>query len=145
MLKCAWYGWRSVSSSDDGFFRNVTPRSCGPAVTGMRTFRCASTCLDGPLPLRGGGFTVNELHALAVEQHLQLVRLAQALDVLVAVARQPDLDVVLAVLRERVADQRAAARAERQPVDVLLLREVRPDAERVAAGRPARAARPPAG
>ena len=26
MLKCAWYGWRSVSSSDDGFFRNVTPQ-----------------------------------------------------------------------------------------------------------------------
>ena len=23
MLKCAWYGWRAVSSSDDGFFRNV--------------------------------------------------------------------------------------------------------------------------
>ena len=33
MLKWAWYGWRSVSSSDDGFFRNVTPSSCGPAVT----------------------------------------------------------------------------------------------------------------
>ena len=49
----------------------------------------------------------------------------QPFDVLVAVARQPDLDLVLAVQRERVADQRAAARAERQPVDVLLLREVR--------------------
>ena len=75
----------------------------------------------------GGGLTVNERHALAVEQHLQLVRLAQALDVLVAVARQADLDLVLAVLREGVADQRAAARAERQPLDVLLLRDVRPE------------------
>ena len=82
---------------------------------------------------------MNDCHPLAVEQHLQLVRLAQALDVLVAVARQPDLDLVLAVLREGVRDERAAARAERQPLDVLLLREVRPDADRVAAGRPAAA------
>ena len=45
-LKCALYGWRVVSSSDDGFFRNVTPRSCGPAFAATRTFRWASTCLE---------------------------------------------------------------------------------------------------
>ena len=74
-----------------------------------------------------GGVDGERLHPLAVQQQFQLVRLAQAFDVLVAVARQPDLDLVLAVLREGVADQRAAARAERQPFDVLLLREVRPE------------------
>ena len=88
---------------------------------------------------------MNDAVLLAVQQHLQLMRLAQALDVLVAVARQPDLDLVLAVLREGVRNQRPAARAERQPLDVLFLGEVRPDADRVAAGRPARAARRPAG
>ena len=66
------------------------------------------------------------------------MRLAQALDVLVAVPRQAKLDLVLAVLREGVRDQRPAARADRQPLDVLLLGEVRPDADRVAAGRSAR-------
>ena len=104
MLKCAWYGWRLVSSSDDGFFTNVTPRSCGPAVTVMRAFRFAST-LSWPSSF-GGRLHGERRHALAVEQHLQLVRLAEALDVLVAVPRQPDLDVVLAVLREGVRDQR---------------------------------------
>ena len=67
------------------------------------------------------------------------MRLAQALDVLVAVPRQSDLDLVLAVLRERVGDQGPAARADRQALDVLLLGDVRPDADRVAAGGPARA------
>ncbi len=68
------------------------------------------------------------------------MRLAQALDVLVAVPRQAELDLVFAVLREGVRDQRPAARAERQALDVFFLGEVRPDADRVAAGRPARAA-----
>ena len=92
------------------------------------------------VPLRPGRRHGERRHPLAVEQHLQLVRLAQALDVLVAVPRQAELDLVLAVLRERVRDQGPAARADRQPLDVLLLGEVRPDADRVAAGRPARAA-----
>ena len=69
----------------------------------------------------------------------------QALDVLVAVARQPDLDLVFAVQRKRVRNDGAAARAERQPVEVLLLRQVRRKHDRVAAGRARRAARPPAG
>ena len=42
MLKWAWYGWRLVSSSEEGSFRNVTPTSCGPAVTRMRAFKYAS-------------------------------------------------------------------------------------------------------
>ncbi len=38
--------------------------------------------------------------ALAVEQNLKLMRFAQALDMLVAVARQADLDLIFAVLQE---------------------------------------------
>ena len=70
----------------------------------------------------------------------RFVRLAQPLDVLVAVAREPDLDVVLAVLREGVRHQHAAARPEGQPLDVPFLRQVRRDPEGVAVreslGRP---------
>ena len=54
------------------------------------------------------------LHALPIQQQLEIVRLAQALDVLVAVARQPNLDLVLAVQRKRVGDHGAAARADRK-------------------------------
>ena len=69
----------------------------------------------------GGGFTVNKLDALAVEQQLHFVRLGQAFDVLVAVAREADLDLVLGVEREGVADGqcrracRAAARRSAPP------------------------------
>ena len=84
------------------------------------------------------------LHPLAVEQHLQLVRFVQPFDLLVAIARQADLDLVLAILREGVGNQRTAARAQRQPFDVLLLRQVRAQTKRVAAGA-ARRTRPRAG
>ena len=66
------------------------------------------------------------------------MRLAQALDLLVAVAPQANLDLVLAVLREDVGTEDAAARADRQPLDVLFLRQIRRDPDRVAAGRSAR-------
>ena len=101
-------------------------RACGPArhrrpaPSGADRASCAWSPAS---PLRR--FHREHLHALAVEQQLDLVRLAQPFDVLVAVARQADLDLVLAVLRERVVDDRAAARADGQAVDVLLLREVR--------------------
>ena len=59
-----------------------------------------------------------QLDALPVQQHFQFVRLRQALDVFVAVAGQADLDLVLAVLREGVTNERAAAGADGQPVGV---------------------------
>ena len=49
----------------------------------------------------------------------------EALDVLVAVAGQPDLDFVLAILRKRVVDERAAPCPDRQALDVLFLRDDR--------------------
>ena len=101
-----------------------SPR-CGPSAS-----RPPSRCTF----VVGGRLDGERRQALAVQQHLQFVRLAEALDLLVAVPRQPDLDVVLAVLREGVRDQDAAARPQGQPVDVSFLRQVRPDAEGVAVG-----------
>ena len=71
------------------------------------------------------GDDVEQPQALAVEQHLDHVGVAQALDVLVPVAGQPHLDLVLAVEGEVVVDDHAAAGAERQPVEVPLLGQVR--------------------
>src|SRR5262249_14376681 len=68
-----------------------------------------------------------------------IVRLAQALDVFVAVAREANLDLIFAVPRERVRDPCPAARPDRQPVYAILLGEVRAYTDRVAArgtGRP---------
>ena len=138
MLKCAWYGWRLVSSSEEGFLQE---RHAEIVRAGRRPDAGLQVRVDRLMVrLRLGGLHGERRLPLAIQQHLQLVRLAQALDMLVAIARQPDLDVVLAVLRERVGNQRPAARPERQPVDVILLREIRPDADRVAAGRSARPA-----
>ncbi len=43
MLKCAWYGCRSVSSSDEGFFGNVAATTCGPAFTAHADVQSWST------------------------------------------------------------------------------------------------------
>ena len=72
-----------------------------------------------------GWFHREQPHALAIQQHLQIVRLGQALDVLVAVSRQPNLDLVFAVQRKGIRDHRTAASADRKAVQVLLLGEVR--------------------
>ena len=73
------------------------------------------------------------LHLFAIQEHHDLVRLAQPLDLFVAVAGEPDLNLILAVARECVLQQCAAARARRQPFDVLFLREVGAKAKGVAA------------
>ena len=78
-----------------------------------------------------------QLHALAIQQQLQFVRLMQALDFLVPIPRQSDLDFVLAVLRKGIGNQCAAAGADRKPFHALLLSEVRPNAKGVAAWRTA--------
>ena len=56
---------------------------------------------------------------------------------LVAVARQPELDLVLGVEREGVGNHGSAARAERELLEVLLLGEVGRKGDGVAARRPA--------
>src|SRR5262249_61713111 len=55
-------------------------------------------------------------------------------DVLVAGPGQPDLHVVFAVLREGVRDQDAAARPQRQPLDVAFLGLIRRGPKGVAVG-----------
>ncbi len=77
-----------------------------------------------------------------VEQQLDLVRLRipQALDVPGIAAREQDLDVVLAVLRERVTSRHPATRADRESRDMVFLRDVGRDANDVALQRRLRAA-----
>ena len=74
------------------------------------------------------------LHLPAIHENHDLVRLAQALDLFVAVARQANLNLILAITRESVVDERTAARAGRQTFNLLFLREVRAKAKRIAAG-----------
>ena len=79
------------------------------------------------------------LDPLPVDQQLQVVRLAQALDVLVAVTREPDRELVDAVCREVPGRKDAAPSADGQTLDVLLLGQIGIRTE----GDPGRLARPP--
>ena len=71
---------------------------CGPAVTGVRT--CSSRSADSCSVALGRRLDGEQRDARAIERDLHLVRLGQAFDVLVAIARQAQLDFVLAVRRE---------------------------------------------
>ena len=73
-----------------------------------------------PIGLHG-----ERLSDASVDTELDLLRLGESFDVLVAIASQTYLKLVDRVLRERVSEDRAAASAERQPLEVILLREVR--------------------
>ena len=81
-----------------------------------------------------GRFDRGDGDAGAVEEDLDLVGAAEALDLLVAVALEADLHLVLTLLRKQVGDQNPAAGAEGQAGHVVLLRDVGPDAERVSGG-----------
>ena len=82
-------------------------------------------------------FHREQLDALLVQQQLEIVSFAEALDELVAVPRQSNLDLILSVQRKRVTDHGAAARADRKAVEVLLLGEVRLGPDGFAARRTA--------
>ena len=80
-----------------------------------------------------GGVVVDDLlnregrHQLAVHQHDHFVLaapLTQSTDVPVQIAREPHLNLVLAIPRERVRDRHSAARAKRKPGDVRFLRAI---------------------
>ena len=64
-------------------------------------------------------------HALAVDADFELVRILQTRQVADDVLQQKNAEVVFAVQRKVVVDQNAAARAQRQSLDVLLLVEIR--------------------
>ena len=88
--------------------------------------------VDQLIVLVPGGWRHGEgLDLLAIQEEFELVRFVQALDLLVAIARQPDLYFVLRILGKEVRNQRASTRSQRQPFHVFLLREVRPNPERV--------------
>ena len=75
--------------------------------------------VSGPLNREG-------CHRLPIDEQNQLVRtrFSQARDIPAQIARKPDLDVVVAVLRERVGHRRAAARADRQTGHMIFLRQI---------------------
>jgi hypothetical protein len=70
------------------------------------------------------GFHQKRLGLGPVDAEFNLLRLGQPFDVLVAVASEADLELVDGVLREGVSECRTTASAERQPLEVILLREV---------------------
>ena len=74
---------------------------------------------------------LHQERAFAVDGDLELMRVLEPGHVADDVAEQKDVEVVLGVLREVVAEQHAAATAKRQPFDVILLRIVRRNAERI--------------
>ena len=68
--------------------------------------------------LERGRLHGERLHARAIEEQLYFLGLAQPLDMLVPIPRQSNGDLVLAVNRERVTNQRTAACAEREAFDM---------------------------
>jgi hypothetical protein len=75
-----------------------------------------------PISLRGAH--LKSSGGVTIEQDFEFVGFVQAFDHLVAVARQADLDLILAVSGERVSDERSTARAEWKICNGLFLREV---------------------
>src|SRR6185503_2730614 len=72
-----------------------------------------------------------------VEQQLDLMglRILQPVDIPGITTREVDLDVVLAVLRERIRNEHPAARADRESIYIPLLRDIGRDANDVALKR----------
>ena len=81
----------------------------------------------------GGRLDGEQASALAIQHQFDFVAFRQAFDMLVAVAREAHLNFVLGVEREGVANGESAARAERELVEMLLLREVGRKGDGVAA------------
>ena len=68
---------------------------------------------------------LRQKHALAVDADFELVRIFQARQVADDVLQQKDAEIVFAIQRKIVVDQNAAARAQRQALDVMFLVEIR--------------------
>jgi hypothetical protein len=81
-----------------------------------------------------------DLNPFPIQEQLDLVRLAQPFDILVAIPGQTNLELVLAVHREGVGEDRAAASADGEAVQVTFLGQVGRDPDRVAARRSSRPA-----
>ena len=120
-------GWSTASDSDIVRATNVAAIVCGPAVTRHADVLEPAVDLgdgrglaqvDG-LDVLGPADLVLE-HLLAVDREDQPVPILEAFDV--AGAREPaEIDLVLAVGREEMLDEHAAARAERHAGHVVVL------------------------
>jgi hypothetical protein len=84
---------------------------------------------------RSGRLYGYESNAFAIEQHLDVVSAGDALDVFVAIALQPNRDVVFGILRERVFHDHATVGTEGLIFELLLLSEIGGQRLQVAAGR----------
>src|SRR5262245_51769288 len=80
-----------------------------------------SQCEIGVAPERG------KMNALAVDEDFELVRGLQTADRLDVAAKQLDLKLILAVEGESVSNEHATDGAEREPFDLLVLRQVLTD------------------
>ena len=61
---------------------------------------------------------------IPIEKDFDLVRSMKTLDVLVSVTSQEDADIVIAIPREQVGNQRTTSSAQRKAFDMVLLRDV---------------------
>ncbi len=99
MLKCAMYGCRPLSSTEDAFFGSVADDHMR---TGLHRETEAQVLIDAGMVVAGARRPHgHEAHALAVQHHLDVVGPGDALDMFVAVALQANGDVIVGVLRER--------------------------------------------
>ena len=131
-LPCRFEQRRAILDECDGDL--VRPSTHGDARFQILVQNCG---------VGAGGLLDREVRdRLPVDEHHQLVRtrLSQPADVSFQIAHEPDLDLVLAVLNERVGHRRAAARAQGQAGQMIFLREVGRQANDVALERRLRAA-----
>jgi hypothetical protein len=81
--------------------------------------------LSTPGRIRDLAIPVKQVDALAVDRDLELLAVDPAEHGLEVAGHALDVERVLAIGRELVRDQDAAAGAERQPLDVMVLRRIR--------------------
>ena len=123
-------GCSGSSDCAEFFRRNVTPTSCGPALTGtrVRSRRSSVSFVSAQVRVRQLVVFVaadrRQEHALAVDADLELVRPLEPRHVADDVLQEDDVEFVGRVEREVVPDEHAAARAERQAFDVIALRAI---------------------
>ena len=103
---------------------NVTPTVCRPALTEIHSeFAPAWTAV----PRDSSRIPVEPVHQLAVHRDLELLAgdfAEGAAAAHVALVDREHLEDVVRVGRELVLDEHAAAGAERQPLDVIVLADV---------------------
>ncbi len=152
-----WISWLSRSEGChtscrwNGLSFHVKPTSCGPAVTDARGHARVDEHLRLVHVLRLhlvilGAADLRGIHLGAVDGDDERVRRVVALDAGVAfldAADQPSRELVLAVGRKHMTDHRAAARPERQAVDVSALAELTADRVLGVPGRARRGRRRP--